>query len=120
MYQPLFDGKREISNKEVINKMKEFSDEAEKLQKLYNEDIKTTIELARELRNKLKIEYNNNDLQRIRKKYKGHDLFLGYYKPAVADAYVKTTGRLTRDNVYSFLYDVVDYMNYYIPREYRD
>lgn len=115
----LFNGLEDVSNEEVISRMKEYADEAKRLMKLYEEDKRTTVALARELRNNLKAEYKNNDLLRIQKIYKNHELFLGYYKPAVAEAYVKTTGQLTNKNVYSFLYDVVDYMRYYIPKKYK-
>lgn len=115
----LFNGLEDVSNEEVISRMKEYADEAKRLMKLFEEDKRKTVALARELRNNLKAEYKNNDLLRIQKIYKNHELFLGYYKPAVTEAYVKTTGQLTHKNVYSFLYDVVDYMKYYIPKKYK-
>lgn len=116
----LFDGRRQVTNEEVIERMKEYIVDSKKLKKLFEEDKRTTIELARVLRNNLRAEYKNNNLQRIEKVYKDHDLFMPFYTPAIADAYVKTTGQLTQRNVYSFLYDVVSYMNYYLPKEYRD
>lgn len=116
MVSVLFNGLDDVSNEKVISRMKEYADEAKRLMKLYEEDKRTTVALSRELRNNLKAEYKNNDLLRIQKTYKNHELFLGYYKPAATEAYVKTTGQLTHKNVYSFLYDVVDYMRYYIPK----
>lgn len=116
----LFDGRRQVTNEEVIERMKEYIADSKKLKELYEEDKRATIELARVLRNNLKAEYKNNNLQRIEKVYKDHDLFMTFYTPAITDAYVKTTGQLTQRNVYSFLYDVESYMNYYIPKEYED
>ncbi|MCK0470876.1 hypothetical protein [Halalkalibacter sp. APA_J-10(15)] len=116
----LFDGRNQVSNEEVIERMKEYISDSNELKELYEEDKRATVELARILRNNLRTEYKNNSLQRIGKLYNDHDLFSGYYKPAVIDAYVKTTGQLTQRNVYSFLYDVVSYMRYYLPKEYKN
>lgn len=120
MKEPLFNGLNQVSNQEVILKMKYFIDRANKFMKLYEKDKKATVSLARDLRNELKIEYKSNDLQRIQKTYKEHELFLSYYKPAIADAYVKTTGQLTERKAYSFLWDVDSYMNYYMPSRFID
>lgn len=119
MNEPLFDGIHQISNEKVIEKMKYFIELANKIKEIYEDSARNAIPLARELRNELKIEYKNNDLLRIQKSYNEHELFSRYYKPAIEESYVKTTGQLTQRNVYSFLYDVVDYMNYYIPEEYE-
>lgn len=116
MYDPLFNGKNEVSNEKVIDKMKNYIKRANELMELYDEDKRDTVALARELRNELREEYRNNRLQRIEKFYKEHELFSKYYKPAVADAYTKTTGQLTQRKAFSFLWDVDSYMNYYMPK----
>lgn len=117
MSEPLFDGIHEIPNEMVIQKMKYFIERANKLMELFEEDKSSTVVLARELRNELKAEYKNNDLIRIEKAYKNHELFSRYYRPAVANAYTKTTGQLTPRKAYSFLWDVNSYMNYYMPEK---
>jgi len=120
MNKPLFDGRSEIPNEQVIEKMKNYIKRANRLMQLYEDDKKAVVALARELRNELKMEYKNNDLQRIQKTYKNYELFHSYYRPAVADAYVKTTGQLTQRKAFSFLWDVNSYMNYYMPSRYKD
>ncbi|MEI3607081.1 hypothetical protein SPD48_15390 [Pseudogracilibacillus sp. SE30717A] len=118
MSKPLFDGIHEIPNELVIQKMIYFMERANKLMKLYEEDKRATVALARELRNELRVEYKNNDLLRIEKAYKNHELFSRYYRPAVADAYTKTAGQLTQRKAFSFLWDVDSYMNYYMSENY--
>lgn len=76
MENVLFNGLEAVSNEQVISRMKEYADEAKRLMKLYDEDKRTTLSLARELRNNLKADYKNNDLLRIQKIYKNHELFL--------------------------------------------
>lgn len=120
MNKPLFDGRAEVTNELVIEKMKYFIEKANELKGLYEEDKKSTVALARDLRNELRAEYKNNDLLRIQRAYKEHDLFFRYYRPAVADAYTKTTGQLTQRNAFGFLWDVNSYMNYYMPEKYKE
>ncbi|WP_164219361.1 hypothetical protein [Virgibacillus sp. YIM 98842] len=117
MNEPLFDGIHKVPNEIVIKKMKYFIDRANKLMELYEEDKRATVILARELRNELRVEYKNNDLIRIEKAYNNHELFSRYYRPAVAEAYTKTTGQLTERKAFSFLWDVDSYMNYYMPEK---
>ena len=119
MNEPLFNGKRQIPNEEVIEKMQYFLNRANELMDLYKKDKKSTLALARELRNELKTEYVNNKLRRIQEKYDNHELFHSYYVPAVTDAYVSISGQLTYENVHSFLNDVESYMKYHIPRKYK-
>jgi|SRR5699024_1908509 len=119
MNEPLFDGRNKVPNEEVIEKMKYFIEIANEAKKIHDESVRASIPLAREIRNELKVEYKNNDLLRIQNAYNDHELFLAYYKPAVENAYVKTTGQLTQRNVYSFLYDVDNYMHYYMPAKYK-
>ena len=76
MENVLFNGLEAVSNEQVISRMKEYADEAKRLMELYDEDKRTTLSLARELRNNLKADYKNNDLLRIQKIYKNHELFL--------------------------------------------
>lgn len=120
MSEPLFNGLKEVTNEEVIEKMKYFIERANTLMELNEEDKSVMIALARELRNELKTEYKNNDLLKIQKVYKDHELFSRYYKPAIVDAYTKTTGQLTQRKAASFLWDVESYMNHNMPNKYKD
>jgi len=117
--EPLFNGSRDVSNEEVIEKMNYFISKAELGMELYQRDRKASLELAKELREELRIEYKNNNLNKIRKQYKDHELFLGFYKWAVHEALVSITGPTSYDKIHSFFYDVKSYMRYYIPREYK-
>lgn len=119
MYKPLFDGISKVTNEETIKKMNYFIEKSTELMELYEKDKKSVVMLARDLRDELRTEYKNNDLIRIQKAYKNHDLFLGFYKPAVADAYTKTTGQLTERKAFSLLWDTKSYMRYYMPKKYK-
>jgi len=113
----LFDGIHEIPNEEVIKKMNYFIEKAEKGMELFENDRKESLKIAKELREELKREYQNNDLIRTSKTYKNHDLFSRHYKPAVQEAFVKNTGQISYKKLHSFLYDVRYYMDYYLPKE---
>lgn len=119
MSKVLFDGKHEISDDIVIEKMKYFINKANMAFNILQEDKSRSLEIAKELRKELELEYKNNDLNRIRKFYEDHKLFSAFYSPAVRNAFVKTTGVLSYKKLNSFLYDVESYMNFYTPREYR-
>lgn len=117
MDEVLFDGTQDISEEIVIEKMKYFIKEANVGMELFQTNKKESLILAKRLRKELEREYKNNTLNRTRKYYENHKLFSAFYTPAVQDAYVKTTGPLSYDKLYSFLYDVESYMRYFIPNE---
>lgn len=119
MIEVLFDGKNNVTNEMVIEKMRYFENKAKEASGYLQTDKKLSLEIAKELRQELKGEYKSNDLLRIRKIYAEHELFSAFYVPAVSNAYVKTTGALSYKNLNSFLYDVSSYMNQYIPRKYK-
>lgn len=104
-----------VSNDKVIKKMKYFIWESEYAMEHYQTDDSTMIKLARELRKELQAEYSNNDLKSITKHYADHELFESHYKPAVHEALASVTGILNTEKAYSFLYDVKDYMQHYLP-----
>lgn len=106
-----------VSNEEVIEKMKDFIWEAEYAMEHYQANDSTMIKLARELRKELQAENSNNNLKSIRKRYADHELFESHYKPAVHEALASVTGRLNTEKAYSFLYDVKDYMQNYLPEK---
>lgn len=106
-----------VSNDEVIKKMKHFIWESEYAMEYYEADDSTMIKLARELRKELQAEYSNNNLKNIRKHYADHELFESHYKPAVHEALASVTGQLNTEKAYSFLYDVKDYMQNYLPED---
>ena len=116
----LFDGIHEIPNELVIEKMKYFIKEANVGMELFHTNKRESLIHARRLRKELEKEYKNNNLNRIRKLYDNHELFSGFYSPAIRNAYVKTSGPLSYDKLYGFLYDVKDYMNYYMPKKYKE
>lgn len=114
----LFDGIHRVSKEDVTEKMNYFINKAEIGMKFYDEDRKTAVEFARELRSELEKEYKNNNLRRIRELYKDEDNLLErYYAPAVHRAYVSITGMTTVNNARHFLYDVKSYMRTYLPRD---
>ncbi len=120
MSEVLFDGMTKVSDDDAIQRMKGYRDRAKELMNLYEEDKRATVALARELRSEFREEYRNNRLQRIQRAYKDHEFFNGFYKHAIDDAYVKTTGQLTERKALSFLWDVQSYMSHYMPREHED
>lgn len=119
MSEVLFGGKREVTNEEVIDKMNYFIEKAEKGMEIYKTDKQESLSIAKELRTELDNEYKNNSLNRISKYYDNHELFDAYYVPAVHESLVSVTGALSYKKLFSFLYDVNDYMNYYIPSKYK-
>lgn len=122
MYEVLFDGKRKVSNQEVIDRMNYFIRKAKYGQELYTTEKKACLQLARELRKELEAEYKNNSLNRIKKAYENHELFEGCFRPAVHEALVSITGPFSYEygKLYSFLADVEFYMNYYLPSKYKN
>lgn len=106
-----------VSNDEVVKKMKYFIEESEYAMEHYQADDSRMIKLARELRKELQTEYRNNDLKVIGKRYADHELFESHYKPAVHEALASVTGILNTNKAYSFLYDVKDYMQHYLPED---
>lgn len=119
MSDALFDGVHEISDEMVIEKMRYFIEKAKELKDLYKTNKRECLELAIKLRKELEVEYKNNNLLRIGKIYRDHKLFSAFYSPAIQDAFVKTSGRLSYEKLYGFLYDIEDYMNYHMPKEYK-
>lgn len=111
----LFDGKREVLEEEVFEKVRYFYNKAEQAMEYWSKGEKRiAVDLARLLRESLREEYKNNDLVRIKKVY-GDDKNFINYSAAIADAYTSISGQMTNQNVYSFLYDVQYYMRYYFP-----
>lgn len=117
MVRALFNGLEGVANEEVIKKMEYFISEAEKGMELYKIDKKSSLELAKRLRRELEAEYNNNSLQRIERMYADHELFSAYYQPAVHQAIASISGPLSYKKLHGFLYDVEDYMRYYLPNK---
>lgn len=117
MVSVLFDGVHKITNEDVVERANYYIDKAEGVSKIFSEDRKQGVELARELRNSLKKEYKNNDLIRIGKLYKDDPVLFRAFKISVHRASVSVTGQLTDRNVTSFLYDVKDYMCIYYPED---
>lgn len=106
-----------VSNDEVIKKMKYFIEEAEYAMEFYQADDNHMLQLAKELREELKAEYKTNDLKRTKDYHADHELFESHYKWAIHEAYVAVTGQLNASEAYSFLYDVKDYMQHYLPED---
>lgn len=112
----LYDGRRQISEDEVLQKVKYFYDRAGKAMEYWSAgDKRTALNLAKEIRNELREEYKNNDLARI-EKYYGEDINFVNYRAAVHEAYASIIGQTTYQNAFSFLYDVQSYMSYYFPK----
>ncbi|WP_342537339.1 hypothetical protein [Sporosarcina sp. FSL K6-3508] len=116
----LFDGIHKVANEEAVVRMRYYIEEAQKGMRLFETDKKGAMSVAKEIRQQLQREYKNNDLLRIRKAYADHDLFQSNYSPAVHESIASITGPLSYKNLYSFLYDVKDYMSYNIPSKYEE
>ncbi|MGI6123549.1 MAG: hypothetical protein ACOX7R_13780 [Acetivibrionales bacterium] len=109
----LYDGKHDVSKEEVFEKVRYYYKQATLAMEYWEKgNKKVAIDLARSLRNSLKAEYKNNHLVRIERLY-GKDKHFINYTAAITDAYVSIAGQITYRNVYSFLYDVCDYIRYY-------
>jgi len=116
MRMALYDGRREVSEEEVFEKVRDFYNQAGQAMDYWNKgDKKIALDLARALRNSLREEYKNNDLGRIEKIY-GEDRNFINYRAAVHEAYASISGQMTFQNTYSFLYDVQYYMRHYFPK----
>lgn len=116
MRELLFDGKHDVSVDEVIEKMNYFIHLAKKGRDIYETDPSASLGIAKAIRSDLEKEYKNNSLKRISDAYFENDQF-NYYSPAVHESVVSITGQLTKKNVFSFLYDVNDYMGHYLPQK---
>ncbi|WP_128525099.1 hypothetical protein [Halobacillus litoralis] len=114
MNEPMFDGYKDVTDEEVVEKMKYFMSKAKKGMDIHEYDKKGSLEVAKELREELKTEYKNNDLVRISKAYQEYELFSPYSK-AVHEAYVSVTGAMSYKKHFHFLYDVYSYMLSYLP-----
>lgn len=113
MEDVLFKIPNEVTKDDVIEKMNYFDEKAQEISKIFENDVTSGRDLARELRKELEKEYKNNNLNRIRKYY-GEYNFFRTYKAAVQDAFVSVTGQLDEGSkTRSFLYDVHDYMTYH-------
>lgn len=100
---------------DMVSKMNYYIKKSEEGAEFYEADVDTSIAIARKIREELRVEYKNNNLQRINSIYSDNDVFRMNYKPAIHEALVSVTGRLTHNNVFGFLYDVKDYMLYNLP-----
>lgn len=118
MREVLFDGKNNVTKQDVIEKMNHYIDKAEKGMKVFKSDKVRSLNIAKELRIELEKENKNNRLKRIEDFYKDNKLFY-HYASAIHESVAATVGRLTYNNLYSFLYDVADYMRYYKPKDDR-
>lgn len=101
-----------VSNKDVIENMKYFKNEAREITEIFQNDTTRGRNFAIELRKELKTEYENNNLIKTQEYYNENESFW-VYKDAVQDAYVHVTGPLDKGNkTGNFLDDVEDYMRY--------
>ncbi|MEK5108205.1 hypothetical protein MHI57_16030 [Cytobacillus sp. FSL K6-0129] len=111
----LFDAKNEVTIEEMVAKMNYYIEKSQQGMEAYEGNKKLAFEIAKELRKELDIEYKNNSLNKVKSFYEDNLIFDSYYRPAVHKAVASIAGRLTYGNVFSFLYDVNDYMDYHKP-----
>ena len=111
MREILYDGKQEVTIEDVLEKLNYFLSLSEEGQAIYEHDKKEAFDMAKDIRSRLEKEYKNNSLKRTEDIYEQNSYF-NDYSGAVHDVVASITGRLSYDNVYSFLYDVSDYMKY--------
>lgn len=118
MREILFDGRQEVSVSEFLEKINYYVETAAQAQDIHKSKPKECLEISKVLRSQLEREYKNNSLRRIKDTYNDSRLF-NNYSSAVHEALASTLGKLTLNNVYSFLYDVDYYMRYYTPSEHK-
>lgn len=112
----LYDGKNEVSEDVVLERVRQFYNQAEQAMKYWSDgDKNLALDLAKSLRDSLQAEYSNNSLKRIDTIY-GNDKNFINYRAAVHETIASITGKTTYKNVYSFLYDVRSYMRYYFSK----
>lgn len=109
MTEPLFDGENEVAKEEIFDRLDYYIELAEQGMEAYEKDKKEALNLAKEIRKELKKEYHNNDLVHISKYYRNHNFFYEY-KRAIHEAFASITGSLSYQKLFSFLYDVSDYL----------
>jgi len=107
----LYDGKHQVTIEEVLEKINYYLNLSEEGQTVYEKDKKKALEMAKDIRQSLEKEYKNNNLKRIEDIYETNSYFYDY-SGAVHEAVASIVGRLTYSNLFSFLYDVSDYMKY--------
>ncbi|MDU5081213.1 hypothetical protein [uncultured Tissierella sp.] len=111
MREILYDGKHQVTIEEVLEKINYYLNLSEEGQTVYEKDKKKALEMAKDIRQSLEKEYKNNNLKRIEDIYETNSYFYDY-SGAVHEAVASIVGRLTYSNLFSFLYDVSDYMKY--------
>lgn len=111
MREILYDGKHEVSIDEVIEKINHFLCLGEEGQSIYESDKNKAMEIAKDIRKSMEKEYKSHNLKKVEDIYEDSGYFYDY-SGAVHDVVASITGRLTYDNLYSFLYDVSDYMKW--------
>lgn len=106
-----------VSNEDVTKKMKYFISESNYALEFYQADNDYLVVLVRALRSELKKEDSMNNLKWTTEYHADHELFECHYKPAVHEALALITGILNTEKAYSFLYNVKDYMQRYLPQD---
>lgn len=107
----LFDKKHKVTKEEVQERVKYYKIASDLGFKLFEKNPVAAVHFGKILRAELKEEYHFYHLDRNRDLEKQE--FYNEYKSAVTDAFVKTSGNLSRNNISSFLYDLRSYMDYW-------
>lgn len=113
MNEVLFEVPRSVSEQDVQDRINYYVAKAEKASEIFENDKSAGKLLAKELRDELRKENKNNINSTTEGFYSDHSLFRKY-KTAVHESSYKTSGTLDKgQKTKSFLYDVLDYMQYH-------
>lgn len=108
----LFTAPKKVSEQEVRDRINYFVSKAAKAEEIFEYDKTDGKMLAKEIRDELKTEYDNNNSKA--QEFYSNDILFKMYKSIVHKAFIQNTGLLDKDHeIRSFLYDVQDYMNYH-------
>ena len=108
----MYDCKEVPTAEEILKSMRNYESLANEGMQLKNK--KAGLELAKDLKAILGVEYKNLKKKKIQDYYFNSDNFQNY-NGAVSEAHAATAGALSYVNYFDFLYDVEYYMSYYIP-----
>ncbi|WP_343101008.1 hypothetical protein [Romboutsia sp. MSSM.1001216sp_RTP31141st1_G3_RTP31141_220114] len=104
--------KRKIEIEEILEHIDYYCNKANEALELYScKNLKESRLIFKDLRNKLKLEYNYYKKVSISKVIRKSNVYM-IYKKEIANAYVKQNRPNSNDNLSSNLYDIYSYMGY--------
>lgn len=102
-----------MRKKDMVEFMKQLKDEAEKAMEM---DITSQYTEAKRLRKLVKEQIIKNKKMTFDNQ-EDKEFFEGFFQHVFLEIQAKTVGVLSKEKAGSFLYDVTDYCNYYLPTD---